>query len=267
VTPIGVVLYIAAGACVFAWTASLLTGDTSWVDRMWSLLPLAYIWVFTSFAGFTNARLNVMAMLVTLWGARLTFNFARKGGYSGVEDYRWAVLRSRMRPGQFQLFNLFFIVFYQNALLVLIAMPALSAFRHRTTPFSAFDVALVLLFIVCLVGETIADQQQWDFHAWKRAEVAAGRSPGPGFLQDGLFRYSRHANYFFEIAQWWLVFLFGAVAARSLTQWTVIGALLLTLLFVGSTRFTEMISRSHYAEYEHYQRTTSSIIPWFRRAR
>ena len=56
-----------------------------------------------------------MAVLVTAWGARLTFNFARKGGYTGMEDYRWAVLRGRMKPWQFQLFNLFFIVLYQNA--------------------------------------------------------------------------------------------------------------------------------------------------------
>ena len=69
----------------------------------------------------------MMALLVTLWGARLTFNFARKGGYSGVEDYRWAVLRGRMTPRRFQIFNLLFIVLAQNALLVLIALPANAA--------------------------------------------------------------------------------------------------------------------------------------------
>jgi steroid 5-alpha reductase family enzyme len=266
VIPTEVVLYIAGGACAYAWIASLLTGDTSWVDRLWSILPVAYVWVFAGFAGLANARLDVMAALTTLWGIRLTFNFARKGGYSGVEDYRWAVLRARMRPWQFQLFNLFFIVLYQNALLVLIALPALSVYQHPTTSFGAFDVALVLLFLACLLGETIADEQQWRFHSWKHAEVAAGRSPGPGFLQDGLFRFSRHPNYFFEIAQWWLVFLFAAVGAGSLLQWTVIGAFLLTLLFVGSTRFTETISSARYPGYAQYQSSTSPVIPWLKRA-
>ena len=118
---------VAAVACVFAWTASLVSGDTSWVDRMWSLLPETYVVIFAGFAHFTNARLTIMAILTTLWGARLTFNFARKGGYRGVEDYRWGVLRDSMTTWQFQLFNFFFIVIYQNLLLVLIALPAWSA--------------------------------------------------------------------------------------------------------------------------------------------
>jgi steroid 5-alpha reductase family enzyme len=120
-----------------------------------------------------------------------------------------------------------------------------------------------LLFLLFTVGETIADQQQWDFYQWKNAEVQAGRTPNPRFLQSGLFRFSRHPNYFFEIAQWWVVFFFGAVAAQSILEWTVIGPFLLTLLFVGSTRFTEKISLSHYPEYELFQRSTSAVVPWF----
>ncbi|MGD0853525.1 MAG: DUF1295 domain-containing protein [Acidimicrobiales bacterium] len=254
---------IAAAACAFAWTASLATGDTSWVDRMWSIVPVIYVWVFAAYAHLANARLDVLAALVTVWGVRLTFNFARKGGYSGVEDYRWGVLRASMPPWQFQLFNLFFIVLYQNALLVLIALPAWSAYQHRSTPLGPIDLLLALLFLLFTVGETVADQQQWNFHQWKSAEVAAGRTPNPRFLQSGLFRFSRHPNYFFELAQWWVVFLFGAVAARSVLEWTVIGPFLLTLLFVGSTRFTEKITLSHYPEYELFQRSTSAVVPWF----
>ena len=96
-------------------------------------------------------------------------------------------------------------------------------------------------------------------------EIAAGRTPRPRFLQTGLFRFSRHPNFFFEQAQWWVVFVFGAIAAGSLWQWTVLGAVLLTLLFVGSTRFTESITRSRYPEYADYQRRTSAVVPWFPR--
>jgi steroid 5-alpha reductase family enzyme len=254
---------IGTAACAFAWIASLLTGDTSWVDRMWSIVPVIYVWVFAAAAHLTNARLDVMAALVTVWGVRLTYNFARKGGYSGVEDYRWAVLRSSMSPRQFQLFNLFFIALYQNALLVLITLPAETAYQHRSTSFGPIDVLLTVLFLLFTIGETVADQQQWNFHQWKKAEVRAGRTPNPRFLQRGLFGLSRHPNYFFEVAQWWVVFLFGALAARSVLEWTVIGPVLLTLLFVGSTRFTEKISLSHYPEYELFQRSTSPVIPWF----
>jgi len=262
--PLFATVIVAAVACLFAWSASLVTGDTSWVDRSWSIVPVIYVWIFASYAGLANARLDVMAVLVTLWGARLTFNFARKGGYRGVEDYRWAVLRSRMRPWQFQLFNVFFIVLYQNAILVLITLPAYSAYDDRSrTPFGALDVVLAALFLLATVFETIADEQQWNFQSEKQARLARGEHASERFCTTGLFRYSRHPNYFFEVAQWWLLFLFGAVAAHSLWQWTVLGAVLLTLLFVGSTSFTEDITLSKYPEYADYQRRTSAVVPWF----
>lgn len=261
--PVQLALIICGVICLFTWTASVLTRDSSWVDRMWSIAPVIYVWVFAGYAGLADMRLNVMAIIVTLWGARLTFNFARKGGYSGMEDYRWPIVRATMKPWQYQIFNIVFIVIFQNILLLLIAMPAYVAYENQTTPFGAIGVVLTVMFLAALAGETIADQQQWNFHRWKAAETAAGRTPSPGFLTTGLFRYSRHPNFFFEQAQWWLFFLMGAVAAGSLWQWTAIGPLLLTLLFIGSTRLTENISSSKYPAYADYQSTTSMVIPWF----
>lgn len=263
-TPWFAVIGIAIGVCAFAWIASLVTHEHSWVDRLWSIVPVVYLWVFAAFAGLQDARLNAMAVLVTLWGARLTFNFARKGGYAGVEDYRWAVLRTRMKPWQFTIFNLLFIVLFQNLVLMLITLPALTAYDNRS-PFGAWDVMLCLLFLALLAGETIADQQQWNFQSWKKAERAAGREPSPRFLQTGLFRLCRHPNFFFEQAQWWTVFLFGASAAGSVLQWTVLGPLLLTALFLGSTFFTESITLSRYPEYAEYRTTTSALVPWWPR--
>lgn len=264
--PLDVIICTALGVCALAWVASLLTGDTSWVDRLWSIVPVIYTWVFAGFAGLANRRLDVMAVLVTAWGARLTFNFARRGGYSGVEDYRWAVLRTSMKRWQFQLFNVFFIVLYQNLLLVLVTLPAYTAYQHLTSPFGVVDGLLSVLFLACTLGETVADQQQWNFQSRKRIDIEAGRPPSAQFVQTGMFRLSRHPNYFFELAQWWLLFLMGAIAADSLRQWTIVGSFLLTLLFIGSTSFTEKITLSRYPEYAEYQRTTSAIIPWFPRA-
>jgi steroid 5-alpha reductase family enzyme len=258
-TPLLTVIGIAAAVFLFVWIASLVTHDHSWVDRLWSIVPVVYVWVFAAFAGFADPRLDVMAVLVTLWGARLTFNFARKGGYSGVEDYRWPVLRERMSPALFQVFNLLFIALYQNIILLLIALPALTAFEHRDTPFGVLDLIATVVFVGLLAGETIADQQQWNFHKRKRA---GGPDFRPRFLQTGLWRYSRHPNFFFEQAQWWVVFAFGAIAAGSVLQWTVLGAVLLTALFVGSTIFTESITRSKYPEYADYQASTSAVVPW-----
>ncbi len=267
--PLVLVLVVAGVVCAFCWIASLITKDTSWVDRLWSIVPAVYVWIFAIAAIAADrpaTRLVVMAILATLWAARLTFNFARKGGYTGMEDYRWAILRGRMRPWQFQVFNLLFIVLYQNALLVLITLPAYVAFQHPS-PFGGWDVAFALLFLALLAGEFVADQQQWDFH---QAKKRAGGRLDPGFATTGLFRYSRHPNFFFEQAQWWVFYALGAAAAAGaglgvwggVVNWSVVGAALLTVLFIGSTIFTESISASKYPAYREYQRTTSMLVPW-----
>ncbi len=261
--PLLICLAIYVGVCLAVLLLSVTSREYSWVDRIWSIIPVVYVGIFAGAASFADPRLDVMFGLVALWGLRLTFNFARKGGYArGGEDYRWAVLRGRMRPWQFQVFNLLFITFYQNAILLLIALPADTALAHRSR-FGWPDVLCAVAFLAFLLGETVADQQQWRFQQHKRAELAAGREPEQRFVQRGLFRYSRHPNFFFEQAQWWVVFAFGAVAAGSVLQPTVLGALLLTLLFVGSTIFTESISRGRYPEYADYQRATSAVVPWW----
>ena len=264
------VVVVAGVTCAMCWVASLITKDTSWVDRIWSIVPVVYVWIFASSvitSGQDSARLILMAVLVTLWGIRLTFNFARKGGYTGTEDYRWGILRNRMSPGQFQLFNLFFIVLYQNALLVLITLPAYLAAQHPTA-LTVWDLVFGVLFAIFLIGETLADQEQWSFHQAKAR--AGGHHLDPGFATTGLFHVSRHPNFFCEQAQWWMIYCLGATAAvgsglgviGGALNWTIIGAALLTVLFIGSTKFTESITASKYPAYADYQRHTSMLIPW-----
>lgn len=268
VDPLLIVIGIAAVASVFCWIASLVTKDTSWVDRLWSIVPVAYVWVFAVAAvldGADAGRLVLMASLVTVWGARLTFNFARKGGYTGVEDYRWAVLRGRMSPAAFQLFNLVFIVGFQMALLVMITLPAYVAWMHPA-PLTAWDGLFAVVFAGLLAGETVADQQQW---AFQQAKKARGGTLEPGFVTTGLFAWSRHPNFFFEQAQWWTLYAIGATAAvaSGLGLWggvlnpSIAGAVLLSALFVGSTVFTESISAAKYPAYADYRRTTSMLVP------
>jgi len=261
-----IVLGIAAGVSLFTWVASVLTGDYSWVDRIWSIVPVVYVAVFWAGTGFSDARLALMTALVALWGARLTFNFARKGGYRGVEDYRWPILRERMTAAQFQVFNVLFIVLFQNTLLLLIALPASVAAEHPSA-LGALDLALAALFLALLIGEFIADQQQWEFQRAKARVIAEGGTPEAQFVSTGLWRFSRHPNFFFEQAQWWVFYAMGAAALGSIVHWTLIGPVLLTALFIGSTYFTESITLSRYPEYADYQRTTSMLIPWIPRER
>ncbi|MGW9268027.1 DUF1295 domain-containing protein [Microbacterium sp. NPDC055599] len=264
-----IVVLVAALASLVCWILSLITRDTSWVDRAWSIVPVVYVWIFVAGA-FTadagSARIVLMGILATAWGARLTFNFARKGGYTGMEDYRWAILRKRMRPWQFQVFNLLFIIGYQMTLLVLITLPAWLAAQHPTA-LTGWDALFTIAFLGFLVGETVADQQQWNFHQRKKQ---AGGDLAPGFATTGLFRYSRHPNFFFEQAQWWAFYALGATAAATagagvlggVLNPTIVGAALLTVLFLGSTIFTESITASKYPAYADYRQTTSMLVPW-----
>jgi steroid 5-alpha reductase family enzyme len=258
-------MLMALGFALLCWVLTLMTKDASWVDRLWSVVPWLYVWVFAGFAHFDDLRLNLMALVATIWGLRLTFNFARKGGYSGMEDYRWEIVRKKMSPAQWQIFNFFFVDLYQHFLLLLIALPAWTAYQHRGGSMGAWSWILLGLFVACTVGETIADQQQWNFHKLKDAARAEGRTLEPPFCTTGLFSISRHPNFFFEQTQWWLFFGLGAAAAGSLLQWTVLGPFLLTLLFIGSTQLTETISLEKYPSYAEYRRRVPRTIPFLPR--
>lgn len=257
-----VCLAVCTAAILTTWLLSVLTRDYSWMDRAWSLLPPLYLWIFAVAGGLGDTRLVVLAALGTLWGVRLTLNFARKGGYRpGGEDYRWVALRRRMRPRRFALFNFFFISVYQNLLVLLITLPAWIVLQNPGHPFGAGDFVLTVLFLAGLAGESVADQQQWNFQRTRLALRAQGVAD-PGFLRTGLFGFSRHPNYFFEIAQWWLVAGFGAIAAGGMLQPGSLGALLLTLLFVGSIAFTESISMERHPDYAAYRRDVWPLVPW-----
>lgn len=236
---------------------SVLTREYSWVDRLWSIVPVLYVAWFTIQSGRAEPRLMLMTLLALAWGTRLTFNFARKGGYrKGGEDYRWTELRRRMSPAAFALLNVTFISTAQNGLLLLMALPAWVAVEYGPAPLGLLDLAAALLFLVFLVGETIADEQQWKFHATRSA---------PGFLSEGLFRYSRHPNFFCEQGSWWSFYLFSVAAGAPWLNPSLAGPVLLTALFQGSTGFTESITVAKYPAYADYQRRTSRLIPWFPR--
>jgi len=268
--PVVVVTTLAGSLAVASYLLGAITGDYSWVDRLWSTAPVAFAWVYAARGGYAPAP-TVAAVLVTLWGLRLTYNFARRGGYTTMEDYRWPILRERIaNPLLWQLFSLLFISTYQISLFVLFTLPVHRLAVHGgEVPLATLGVFGVA-FLFFLGYETIADQQQWTFQNIKhgvagfgeRARANLESDVDRGFLTHGLFRFSRHPNYFGELMVWWTLYLLGAVAAGAYLDWSGLGALLLTLLFVGSTRFTESISASRYPSYRSYQERTSAIVPW-----
>jgi steroid 5-alpha reductase family enzyme len=268
---------IAVSVALLAFVTSEVTRNYSQIDKLWSIMPPVFVWYFAGASGW-EPRLVLMAVLATAWGARLTYNFSRRGGYSwppwsGVEDYRWAVLRTNpLLAGTWlwRLFNLGFVSLYQVLLLLLITLPAVGAV-DSSRPLNLLDAVAAALFIGCLLLETAADQQQYDFQTEKHRRRSAGEplegDLARGFRTSGLFALARHPNFAAEQAIWCAFYLFGVAATGRWLNWSVLGVVLLILLFQGSTQFTEKISLGKYPEYAEYRRRVPRFLPrpWARR--
>lgn len=293
--------YIFVSATVLAsycWVRSLTTGNLSQIDRIWPIVPSVYAWVFVFTSIYYNNgvgrdRLILMATLISVWGVRLVYNYWRKGGYSDdSEDYRWAYVKRffENKPAiLYHIFNFSFIAFYQVYLLVALVLPM---WQIQTSPrvdsINKFDLISAGLFVTLWLLEVLADQQQWYFqtkkYKWQREGNTGGNYSNQeiedfkrGFLVRGLFKYTRHPNFFGEISLWWSIYLFSvsaqATSVKSLqdssawlslfVNYSVIGAFLLNLLFLGSTTLTEHISVSKYPKYKEYQARVSRLVPFF----
>ena len=126
---------IVFGATVLlTFVTSTLTKNYSQVDKLWSIIPVVYAWMPVC-----DSRTLVMACLASVWGIRLTYNFHRRGGYQwppwqGDEDYRWGVIQRGgflgilKNPLMWTIFNLGFISFYQNVILLWIVAPSFVAY-------------------------------------------------------------------------------------------------------------------------------------------
>lgn len=272
----------------FIW--SILGNNCSKVDQIWSIIPWVYMWIFVIhhylLHQVIHQRLILVTTLATLWGIRLTYNFWRRGGYGTFftheEDYRWPIVRKKMNSFLFLIFNFFFIAAYQNILLWWIAMPTyIILSTHNSQSINQWDILFSILFVILLIFETIADQQQYNFQEYKHSLSSEERKQHSshcirqGFLTEGLFRYCRHPNYFCEQSLWICVYLFSIIPALDsvstaldpglglFINWTILGCLQLILLFQGSTNFSESITAEKYPAYRKYQQEVSQTIPWF----
>lgn len=267
-------IYIYLGVAMTCFILGELTGNCSQVDKIWSIVPLVYAW-YIAYAGGMNDRMVLMAILVSIWGIRLTYNFSRRGAYTwkfwaGEEDYRWGVLRAKPElKGRFRwfLFNLFFICLYQNGLILLFTLPILVALKGSATPLGWLDYVAAAGFIFFVIIETVADQQQWNYQQEKHRKMNAGEKLEgiykKGFTHTGLWKYMRHPNYLGEQAIWICFYLLGVAATGQWINWSIAGCLLLVILFQGSSDFSEAISAEKYPDYKEYQKKTGRFIPKF----
>jgi steroid 5-alpha reductase family enzyme len=270
--------YILSGVIAYCFVIGELAKNNSQVDKLWSIVPIYYVWHMTAL-GSWDPRMILMSVLVSLWGIRLTFNFARRGAYSwrfwsGEEDYRWEVLRKRKgfnNPIIWMLFNLFFICTYQLTLIFLFTLPILVCLNTNVDHnLNWIDGVLALLMISCIYIEFIADNQQYAFQQEKHRRIANGEALGEykkGFVSSGLWGIVRHPNYSMEQTIWLIFYLFSVHITGSWINWSIAGCILLIILFKGSSDFSEEISAEKYPEYKEYQKSVPRFIPFLKNRR
>lgn len=239
------------------WFVQRARRDATIVDAGWAAgLALAAILFAVALPAATPLRRALVATMVVLWAARLAAHLLRDRVARRVEDGRYAALRrrwgSKAQPR-------FFVLFQAQALLVaLLSIPYVAAMKGGTGTPGAAEIAALAIWAASLAGESLADRQLAAF----RADPAnRGRT-----CRAGLWRVSRHPNYFFE----WLHWMAWPVLAAGSPQWpfALVGPVLMLVLLLFVTGVPPAEARALETrgdDYRAYQRTTSVFFPWWPR--
>jgi steroid 5-alpha reductase family enzyme len=238
------------------WLLQRRTGDAGVVDAAWAgglgILAVLYALLCDG----TPGRRLTLALLGGVWGLRLSTHLVRDRVLPPGEDGRYRTLRERWGTRAQPYLFLFFQA--QALLAVLLSVPFLVV-ATRTHPFpTLFDVAAILLWCASMSGESLADRQLARFRA--RPENR-GRT-----CREGLWRYSRHPNYFFEWLLWWtypLLALPHPLAALAALSPLVLLYLILKVTGIPPTEAQALESRGE--DYRAYQRSTNAFVPWLPR--
>ena len=233
------------------WLLQWRTRNAGYVDVAWALLLGSTALAFGWFSQGDVATRWTVAVLGGLWGFRLGLHLLHRV-LREPEDGRYAYLRAHWQDRQGKFFGFFMV---QALLVVLFATPMLAAAQNSTPLDIPHLVAAVSIWCLALAGESIADAQ---LDAFRRDPQNRGKT-----CRSGLWRYSRHPNYFFEWLHW---FAYVVLAMGSpLFAWSWIGpvVMLVALNWLTGIPFVEAQSlRSRGDDYRDYQRTTSRFIPW-----
>ncbi len=225
------------------WTISLMIKDVSIVDIVWGLGFVLIAWIVWSRRG-PDDRLLLSAVLTTIWGVRLSGYLAWRNLGKG-EDYRYVAMRRRY-GSRFWLVSLFVVFGLQGVLMWVVSLPVQAASGEL---FELLDVAGICFWIVGMTFETVGDFQLARF---KSEPANKGR-----VLDTGLWRYTRHPNYFGDFMVWWGLYL---IALGGGAWWTAIGPLVMTALLIrysGAGLLEKTIGRRRTGYAEYVQRTNT----------
>ncbi len=248
-------LLVILGLMAVIWLVSLALKNSSIVDIFWGTGFVISVWVYFALTpdGFPIRKL-IIAILTTIWGLRLSLYILWRNWGKG-EDFRYQAWRKE--AGSAWWWRSFFKVFLlQGILMWIISMPLLAAqFRPLARELTSLDIAGVLLWLIGFFFESIGDLQLARF---KSDPANRGK-----VMNRGVWRLTRHPNYFGDSAQWWGYYL---IAISAGGWWTIFSPLLMTLFLIRVSGVT-LLEKSLAARpgYEEYKQTTSAFIPWFPR--
>ena len=255
--------FLIAGAiilvCMLAlWLASLVLRNSSIVDIFWGLGFVVAAWAYQLLTpDGLLARKVLLLALVTIWGLRLSLYILWRN-WAKPEDFRYAKWRAES-GGRWWWKSLFQVFLLQGLLLCIISAPLLTAQLRTGTPALIWLDGLALaVWLVGFFFETVGDLQLARFRA---------NSAGKGMvLRSGVWRYTRHPNYFGDAAQWWGYYLLALAAGG---WWTIFSPLLMTTLLVRVSGVTllEQTLKNSKPGYREYVENTSAFVPWFPRNR
>ncbi|MEL4455678.1 DUF1295 domain-containing protein [Lutimonas vermicola] len=236
------------------WLFSIYFKNVSIVDNFWGIgfIIAALIYAFNCEVMFIRTKL--MLLLVILWGLRLSLYLMYRN-YGKGEDYRYREFRQHYGPKRYWWFSFFQVFLLQGILILIISLPLLGITLFTSSnSLNLFDYLGLLAWLVGFVFETVGDYQ---------LVVFKGDPDNKGkLLTSGLWRYTRHPNYFGDTAVWWG---FGLLAIASGAYWYSLGSLLMTYLIlkISGVALLEKSLSEVKPGYEEYVRTTSAFFPWF----
>jgi steroid 5-alpha reductase family enzyme len=235
---------------LLGWLWSLVRRDVSGVDSLWSLMFVVAGAVYVFRSGSTGPRALWVLGLVALWAVRLCAYITWRNHGQG-EDRRYQEIRRRNEPN-FALKSLFLVFGFQALLAWVVSLPLLATARGQA-PWGPLDALGVGVFGVGLFFEAVGDLQLARFKA-----DPANR----GLVMDrGLWRYTRHPNYFGDFCVWWGLFLLGLAAGG---VWGIVSPVVMSVLLlrVSGVALLEKDIAERRPKYAEYVRRTSAFFPF-----